>query len=74
MLIQGCRQVAHGRRAVAPDLAGGIRGGRVPTLYSTTAGSQAGRVAELVVWLASERAAGVNGAFYPVEATEPVTA
>ena len=68
--------LAHGARGVrintvAPGL---IARSRMPTLFSATATDQTGRVAELVAWLASDRAAYVSGAFYPVEAAEPVPA
>ena len=51
-----------------------IARGTVPTLFSPTARNDTDRVAELVAWLASDRAAYVSGAFYPVEAAEPVPA
>lgn len=51
--------------------AGLIGSSRTPTLFSPTANVQADRVAELVVWLASDRAGYVSGAFYPVESVDP---
>ena len=46
----------------------------VGTLQALASPEDSDRVAELVAWLASDRAAYVSGAFYPVEAAEPVPA
>ena len=51
-----------------------IARGTVPTLFSPTARNDTDRVAELVAWLASDRAAGITGAFYPLETTETASA
>jgi len=51
-----------------------IARGTVPTLFSPTARNDTDRVAELVAWLASDRAAGITGAFYPLETSESASA